>query len=100
MAVHTSIIAGARMFVGTCGSLAWLAPLLGVRTVPVFTDASFLHAHLHLERRVLGLVGGCGFSPVVVSGLVEAGLAIGLSHIVGHVAYGAVVGLVVAIAPL
>lgn len=30
----------------------------------------------------------------------EAGLAIGLSHIVGHVAYGAVVGLVVAIAPL
>jgi uncharacterized membrane protein YagU involved in acid resistance len=30
----------------------------------------------------------------------EAGLAIGLSHIVGHVVYGAVVGLVVAIAPL
>jgi uncharacterized membrane protein YagU involved in acid resistance len=30
----------------------------------------------------------------------EAGLAIGLSHIVGHVVYGGVVGLVVAIAPL
>lgn len=30
----------------------------------------------------------------------EAGLAIGLSHIVGHVAYGAVVGLVVAGSPL
>jgi uncharacterized membrane protein YagU involved in acid resistance len=30
----------------------------------------------------------------------DAGLAIGLSHIVGHVVYGAVVGLVVAIAPL
>ena len=30
----------------------------------------------------------------------EAGLAIGLSHIVGHVAYGAVVGLVVGVAPL
>ena len=29
----------------------------------------------------------------------EAGLAIGLSHILGHVAYGAVVGLVVAVAP-
>jgi uncharacterized membrane protein YagU involved in acid resistance len=29
----------------------------------------------------------------------EAGLAIGLSHIVGHVAYGAVVGVVVGIAP-
>jgi uncharacterized membrane protein YagU involved in acid resistance len=29
----------------------------------------------------------------------EAGLAIGLSHIVGHVVYGAAVGLVVALAP-
>jgi hypothetical protein len=29
----------------------------------------------------------------------EAGMAIGLSHIVGHVAYGAVVGFVVGIAP-
>jgi hypothetical protein len=30
----------------------------------------------------------------------DAGLAIGLSHIVGHVVYGAVVGFVVGIAPL
>jgi hypothetical protein len=29
----------------------------------------------------------------------DAGLAIGLSHIIGHVAYGAVVGLVVGVAP-
>ena len=77
LAVQTRIIAGARMFVGTCGSLAWLAPLLGVPTVPVFTDASFLHAHLHLARRVYGRVGGGAFSPVDLSGLVEAGLAIG-----------------------
>jgi hypothetical protein len=77
LAVQTRIIAGARMFVGTCGSLAWLAPLLGVRTVPVFTDASFLHAHLHLARRVYGRVGGGAFSPMDLSGLVEAGLTIG-----------------------
>lgn len=30
----------------------------------------------------------------------EAGLAIGLSHLVGHVAYGGVVGIVVGISPL
>jgi hypothetical protein len=30
----------------------------------------------------------------------EAGLAIGLSHIVGHVVYGAVVGFVVGVAPI
>jgi len=75
--VQTRIIAGARMYVGTCGSLAWLAPLLGVATVPVFTDASFLHAHLHLARRVYGRVGGGAFSPIDLAGLVDAGLAIG-----------------------
>jgi len=80
LAVQTRIIAGARMFVGTCGSLAWLAPLLGVSTVPVFTDASFLHAHLHLARRVYGRVGGGRFSPVDLTGLLDAGLAIGCSE--------------------
>jgi len=79
LAVQTRIIAGARMFVGTCGSLAWLAPLLGVPTVPVFTDASFLHAHLHLARRVYGRVGGGRFSPIDLAGLADAGLAIGRS---------------------
>lgn len=77
LAVQTRIIAGARMFVGTCGSLAWLAPLLGVPTVPVFTDGSFLHAHLHLARRVYGRVGGGRFSPIDLTGLLDAGLAIG-----------------------
>lgn len=30
----------------------------------------------------------------------EAGLAVGLSHLIGHVAYGAIVGLVVGVSPL
>ena len=77
LAVQTRIIAGARFFVGTCGSLAWLAPLLGVRTVPVFSDAAFLHAHLHVARRVFDRVDAAGFSPVDISGLQEAGLVIG-----------------------
>src|SRR5690606_26427560 len=50
LAVQTRVIAGARLFVGTCGSLAWLAPLLGVVTVPLFTAAGSLHAHLHVGR--------------------------------------------------
>jgi hypothetical protein len=77
LAVQTRIIAGARMFVGTCGSLAWLAPLLGVDTVPVFTDASFLHAHLHVARRVYGRVAAARFSPVDLSGFISAGLVVG-----------------------
>jgi hypothetical protein len=76
LGVQTRIIAGARMFVGTCGSLAWLAPLLGVPTLPVFTDDSFLHAHLHVARRVYHRAGGAAFSPVDLTGLVDAGLAL------------------------
>lgn len=76
LGVQTRIIAGARMFVGTCGSLAWLAPLLGVSTVPVFTDASFLHAHLHVARRVYPRVGGGRFAPIDLSGLLDTGLTV------------------------
>jgi hypothetical protein len=76
LAVQTRVIAGARLFVGTCGSLAWLAPLLGVHTVPVFTDASFLHAHLHVARRVYGRLGGARFAPLDLAGVRDAGLGI------------------------
>jgi hypothetical protein len=75
LAVQTRIIAGARLFVGTCGSLAWLAPLLGVDTIPVFTDAGFLHAHLHVARRAYGRVGA-RFSPLDLGGVLGAGLAV------------------------
>ena len=86
LAVQTRIIAGARMFVGTCGSLAWLAPLLGVPTLPVFTDDSFLHAHLHVARRVYHRAGAARFSPVDLAGLRDAGLAIrrGDSQLIGE----------------
>jgi ADP-heptose:LPS heptosyltransferase len=77
LAVQTRIVAGARVFVGTCGSLAWLAPLLGVPTVPIFSDASFLHSHLHVARRVYGRAGAAAFSPIDLTGIMDAGLAIG-----------------------
>jgi hypothetical protein len=77
LAVQTRIVAGARLYVGTCGSLAWLAPLLGVPALPLFTDASFLHAHLHVARRVYGRVGAARFSPLDLTGILDAGLEIG-----------------------
>jgi hypothetical protein len=51
--------------------------MLGVDTVPVFTDASFLHAHLHLARRAYGRLGSARFSPVDLGGVLGAGLAVG-----------------------
>ena len=48
--VQTAVIAGARQFVGTCGSVAWLAPLLGVPTLAVFADDQLLGTHLSVAR--------------------------------------------------
>jgi len=76
LAVQTRVIAGARLFVGTCGSLAWLGPLLGVDTVPLFTDAGFLHAHLHVGRRAFARVAVGRFTPVDLGGVLSAGLGL------------------------
>lgn len=70
--------------------------------------------YTHLPASLLvGIAIGFGHGLVVSLGLVwvvaeqhpleefnEAGLAIGLSHLLGHVVYGAVVGLVVGAAPM
>jgi hypothetical protein len=51
LGVQTQIAAGAKAFVGTCGSLAWLAPRLGVDTSAVYVDPKWLHAHLAVAMR-------------------------------------------------
>lgn len=51
LGVQTEIIAGAQAFVGTCGSVAWLAPMLGVNTSAVYLDPKWLHAHLGVMLR-------------------------------------------------
>ena len=51
LGVQTQIVAGAKAFVGTCGSLAWLAPRLGVDTSALFVDPKWLHAHLAVAMR-------------------------------------------------
>src|SRR5262245_48298491 len=51
LGVQTQIVAGAKAFVGTCGSFAWLAPRLGVDTSALFVDPKWLHAHLAVAMR-------------------------------------------------
>jgi hypothetical protein len=51
LAVQTQIVAGARAFVGTCGSIAWLAPRLGVHTTALYCDPKWLHAHVPVAMR-------------------------------------------------
>jgi len=76
LAVQTTIISRASSFVGTCGALAWLAPMLGVDTTAVYADARFLHGHLQVARRVYHAIGGGRFSPLDISAFEQLGLSI------------------------
>jgi len=51
LGVQTQIVAGASAFVGTCGSIAWLAPRLGVPTSALYVDPKWLHAHVAIAMR-------------------------------------------------
>jgi hypothetical protein len=74
LAVQTAIISRASSFVGTCGALAWLAPMLGVDTTAVLADARFLHGHLQVARRVYQVIGGGRFSSLDISALDQLGI--------------------------
>ena len=69
LAVQTQIIAGAQAFVGTCGSVAWLAPMLGVNTSAVYVDPKWLHAHLGVMLRACHRAGAADFAALDLRGL-------------------------------
>lgn len=62
LAVQTRMIAQASMFLGTCGSLAWLAPMLGTPTVGVYADDRFLAPHLFVARHAYRLMQAAPFT--------------------------------------
>ena len=64
LGVQTQVIAHARQFIGTCGSLTWLAPMLGVPTVAVFADDRPLTPHLLVASHVYRAVGAARFAPL------------------------------------
>jgi len=74
LAVQTAIIARASSFVGTCGALAWLAPMLGIDTTAVLADPRFLHGHLQVARRVYQVIEGGRFSPLDISAFDQLGI--------------------------
>jgi hypothetical protein len=62
LGVQTQVVAGARAFVGTCGSIAWLAPRLGVDTSGLFVDPKWLHAHVAVAMRAYYRLGAGQFA--------------------------------------
>ncbi len=76
LATQTRIIAGARAFVGTCGGIAWLAPMLGVDTTAVMSDDKALTVHLQVARRVGRVLNRGRFTPLDLGSLDALGLTI------------------------
>jgi hypothetical protein len=75
LAVQSRIIARASLFVGTCGSLAWLAPMLDVPTVAVYADDRYLNAHLYAARYIYRRMKSARFSVVDMRALARLSVA-------------------------
>jgi hypothetical protein len=71
LGAQTQIVAGARAFVGTCGSIAWLGPRLGVDTSALYVDPKWLHAHLAVAMRAYHKLGAGRFAVADLRALQE-----------------------------
>ena len=63
LAIQSRLIGQSRVFAGTCGGLAWLAPFLGVPTVAVYEDDHLLGTHLTIARQAGGACAAAEFAP-------------------------------------
>ncbi|MDA1183167.1 MAG: hypothetical protein O2930_00810 [Acidobacteria bacterium] len=76
LGVQASVIAGAERFIGTCGSVAWIAPMLGVNTTAVYAEDRFLASHIMFAGQVYGRMGAARFETLDVSAVMQTdGLA-------------------------
>jgi hypothetical protein len=64
LGVQDALAAHARMFLGTCGGLAWLVPFYGVPTVAVYADDRQLASHLMVARLAGRRAGAADFAPL------------------------------------
>jgi hypothetical protein len=74
LGVQTAAIAGAQGFIGTCGSLAWLAPLLGVDTLAVYSEERFLVSHIFFATQAYRQAGAARFDALDLRSVTELDL--------------------------
>jgi hypothetical protein len=74
LGLQTAIIGGSRLFLGTCGGLAWLAPFLGVPTVAAYADDRQLAPHLFVARQAGRRVGAADFLPLDLRAVERLGM--------------------------
>jgi hypothetical protein len=75
LGVQTEVIRRSSRFVGTCGGLAWLAPMMGTPTVAVYADDDLLGPHLYAARGAYRAMSAAPFAPIDLnaSALIDAG---------------------------
>lgn len=73
LGLQTSVIAGAQQFVGTCGSMAWMAPMLGVDTTAIYTEERLLVSHVALASQVYARVGAARFHTLDLQSMLQTG---------------------------
>jgi hypothetical protein len=61
LGIQTRVIAGAQGYMGTCGSLAWIAPLLGVDTLAVYSEERFLVSHVFFATQAYRQIDAARF---------------------------------------
>jgi ADP-heptose:LPS heptosyltransferase len=74
LAVQTEVIRRASLFVGTCGSVAWLAPMLGTDTLAVYSDDHLLTPHLFAARHAYRSMKAARFTPLDLAAFDELDL--------------------------
>lgn len=74
LGVQTAAIAGSQGFIGTCGSLAWLAPLLGVNTLAVYSEERFLVSHIYFAGQAFRQAGAARFETLDLRAVTELDL--------------------------
>jgi hypothetical protein len=80
LGVQTQIVAGAKAFVGTCGSIAWLAPRLGIDTSGFYVDPKWLHAHVAVAMRAYHRLGAGRFAIADLRAIDPLGALGAMSH--------------------
>jgi hypothetical protein len=74
LGMQTEVIRRARRFVGTCGSLAWLAPMLATDTLAVYSDDHLLTSHLYAARHAYGSIPAARFDVLDLNALEQSEL--------------------------
>jgi ADP-heptose:LPS heptosyltransferase len=69
LGVQIEALARSRVFLGTCGGLAWLAPFLGTPTVALYDDDRLIAPHLLVARQAGAQVGAAPFHAMDVRAL-------------------------------